>query len=69
MTDNFHRFKVIEPKAFHIRDLVEVMFSFVIILASGGMHKLMAILKSIVLVNDSFAKVRIVALCLKVKNS
>jgi hypothetical protein len=58
-TDGFHSFKIVEPKIFRTGDLVEVRFSFVVVPLSGGKRMMKAILRSVALVDDSFAKVSI----------
>jgi len=53
-----HSFKALEPKVSHMGDLVQVEMSFITMPTKGGKQKLKAILRTIALINDTFAKVR-----------
>ena len=53
----FGRFRIVEPKMFRIGDLVQVELSFVVIPQMGRQRKMKAILRTVALINDTFAKV------------
>lgn len=53
-----YRFRPIEPKSLCVGDLVQVEMSFVAVPQRDNKRKLKAILRSVALLDDGFAKVR-----------
>lgn len=45
-----------EPQTFWIGDIVQAQLTFVVILIWGGKHKMLSILRSIVLIDEQFGK-------------
>ena len=56
-SDNSYRFRTVEPKVFHIGDMVQVEVTFIAVSLKGGKQKLKAILRTVALLNNTFAKV------------
>ncbi|KAF8234306.1 hypothetical protein L208DRAFT_1550392, partial [Tricholoma matsutake] len=50
------RYKMCEPQTFQIGDIVQAQLTFVVILIWGGKHKMLSILRSIVLIDEQFGK-------------
>jgi len=49
-----HRFQACEPQVFRVGDIVQVQLSFVVIPVKGGRRKMLTVLRSLALLDESF---------------
>lgn len=57
-TTTMHRFETAEPKIFRIGDIVEAQVSFVATPLQNGKRKLRTVMRTVALLDGSFAQVR-----------